>query len=103
MLTDLPADLAKKLPRYPSLPTVRMGRLAVDQNFQGQGLGGALLGDALHRSIRSEIMAYAMVVDAKDDVAAHFYKHQGFISLPNAPQTLFLPLATAQKSYQPNF
>ena len=46
-----------------------MGRLAVDQNFQGQGLGGALLGDALHRSIRSEIMAYAMVVDAKDDIA----------------------------------
>ncbi len=80
-----------------------MGRLAVDQKFKGQGLGGALLGDALHRSISSEIMAYAMVVDAKDDVAAHFYKHHGFISLPYAQQTLFLPLATAQKSYQPNF
>ncbi len=57
LLTDLPAELAKKLPRYPSLPTLRMGRLAVDQNFQKQGLGGALLADALHRSIRSEITA----------------------------------------------
>jgi ribosomal protein S18 acetylase RimI-like enzyme len=74
-----------------------MGRLAVDQNFQGQGLGGALLGDVLHRSIRSEIMAYAMVVDAKNDIATRFYLHHGFISLPESPQTLFLPLATAQK------
>jgi GNAT superfamily N-acetyltransferase len=103
LLTDLPAELVKKLPRYPTLPTVRMGRLAVDQKFKGQGLGGALLGDALHRSISSEIMAYAMMVDAKDDIAAHFYKHHGFFSLPNVQQTLFLPLATAQKSYQPNF
>lgn len=97
LLTDLPAELAKKLPRYPSLPTVRMGRLAVDQEFKGRGLGGALLADALERSIRSEITAYAMVVDAKDDSATRFYLHHGFISLPEAPQTLFLPLATAQK------
>ena len=96
LLGDLPTELAKKLPRYPSLPTVRMGRLAVDQNFKAQGLGGALLADALHRSIRSEITAYAMVVDAKDDIATSFYLHHGFISLPEAPQTLFLPLATAQ-------
>lgn len=80
-----------------------MGRLALDQKFEGQGLGNALLDDALHRSNSSEIMAYAMVVDAKDDIAAHFYKYHGFFSLPNVQQTLFLPLATAQKSYQPNF
>ncbi len=97
LLTDLPAELAKKLPRYPSLPTVRMGRLAVAQEFTKQGLGGALLADALERSIRSEITAYAMVVDAKDDCATRFYLHHGFTSLPEAPQTLFLPLATAQK------
>ncbi len=100
LLTDLPAELAKKLPRYPSLPTVRMGRLAIDQDFKAQGLGGSLLADALDRSIRSEITAYAMVVDAKDDIATRFYLHHGFISLPDAPQTLFLPLATAQKILQ---
>jgi GNAT superfamily N-acetyltransferase len=50
LLSELPADIGKKLPRYPSVPAVRLGRLAVDQNFQGQGLGGALLADALDRA-----------------------------------------------------
>jgi predicted N-acetyltransferase YhbS len=39
LLEDLPEALAKKLPRYPSVPAVRMGRLAVDQTFKGKGLG----------------------------------------------------------------
>ena len=96
-LTDLPASLAKKLPRYPSIPTIRMGRLAVDQTFKGQGLGAALLADALDRAIHSEIAAYALVVDAKDDVASAFYRHHGFIALPDAALTLFLPLASVPK------
>ena len=93
-LTELPPEAIKKLPRYRAVPTVRMGRLAVDQAFKGQGLGGALLGDALTRAARSEIAAYALVVDAKDDTAAAFYRHHGFIALPETPLTLILPLAT---------
>jgi ribosomal protein S18 acetylase RimI-like enzyme len=93
-LTELPPEAIKTLPRYRAVPTVRMGRLAVDQAFKGQGLGGALLGDALTRSARAEIAAYALVVDAKDEMAAAFYRHHGFISLPETPWTLFLPLAT---------
>ncbi len=97
VLADLPASTSKKLPRYPTVPAVRMGRLAVDLAFKGQGLGGALLADALHRAARSEIAAFAMVVDAKDDAAATFYKHHGFMTLADSPLTLFLPLATVQK------
>lgn len=93
LLSALPDKVGKKLPRYPSVPTVRMGRLAVDRDFQGQGLGGALLADALIRAARSEIAAYALMVDAKDDSAAAFYRHHGFIALPESPLTLFLPLA----------
>ena len=93
-LGDLPAELTKKLPRYPSVPAVRMGRLAVDQAFRGQGLGGALLADALTRVVRSEIAAYALVVDAKDEKAAKFYRHHGFLQIATKPLTLFLPLAT---------
>lgn len=93
-LTELTPEAIKKLPRYRAVPTVRMGRLAVDQSFKGQGLGGALLGDALTRAARSEIAAYALVVDAKDAPAAAFYRHHGFIALPDTPLTLFLPLAT---------
>jgi predicted GNAT family N-acyltransferase len=96
LLEDLPAKLIKKLPRYPSVPAVRMGRLAVDQAFKGQGLGGALLADALTRVIRSEIAAYALVVDARDNAAADFYRHHGFLETANQPLTLFLPLATVQ-------
>ena len=94
MLADLPASIGKKLPRYPTVPAVRMGRLAVDEAFKGQGLGSALLADALDRAAHSEIAAYALMVDAKDDSAAAFYQHHGFIALPDSPLILFLPLAT---------
>lgn len=96
LLADLPASTGKKLPRYPTVPAVRMGRLAVDRAFKGQGLGGALLADALDRAARAEIAAYALMVDAKDESAADFYRHHGFIALPDSPRTLFLPLATVQ-------
>lgn len=98
LLADLPVSTGKKLPRYPTVPAVRMGRLAVDQAFKGQGLGGALLADALDRVARSEIAAYALMVDAKDEMAAVFYRHHGFIALPDSPLTLFLPLATVLAS-----
>lgn len=98
LLADLPPSTGKRLPRYPTVPTVRMGRLAVDQAFKGQGLGGALLADALDRAARSEIAAFALMVDAKDEAAAAFYRHHGFITLPDSPFNLFLPLATVQRS-----
>ncbi len=98
LLADLPPGIGKKLPRYPSVPAVRMGRLAVDENFKGQGLGGALLADALARVARAEIAAFALVVDAKDDAATSFYRHHGFIVLPDSPLTLFLPLATVKST-----
>lgn len=96
LLNDLPVEVGKKLPRYPSVPAVRMRRLAVDQDFKGQGLGGALLADALERAARAEIAAYALMVDAKDKPAAAFYRHHGFIALPDSPMTLFLPLASVR-------
>ena len=96
LLADLPASTGKNLPRYPTVPAVRMGRLAVDWGFKGQGLGGALLAHALGRAAGSEIAACALIVDAQDDAAANFYRHHGFVALPDSPRTLFLPLATVQ-------
>ena len=96
LLAELPTSTGRKLPRYPTVPAVRMGRLAVDQGFKGQGLGSALLADALGRAARSEVAAYALMVDAKDDAAANFYRHHGFIALADSPRTLFLPLATVR-------
>lgn len=93
-LTELPDAIAKKLPRYPSIPAVRIGRLAVDTRYQGRGLGGALLADALVRAMASPAAAYALLVDAKDDQAVDFYRHHGFIPLLDRPRALFLPLST---------
>lgn len=95
LLSGLPTSIAKKLPRYPTVPTVRMGRLAVGRQFKGMGLGGALLADALARATRADIAAFAMVVDAKDETAASFYRHHGFTALPETPLSMFLPLAVA--------
>jgi ribosomal protein S18 acetylase RimI-like enzyme len=94
---ELPSDLARRLPRYPTLPAVRIGRLAVDIRFAGQGFGRLLLWDAIARALRSEQANFTLLVDAKDDTAAAFYHHHGFIPFATAPRTLFLPLATAAK------
>jgi ribosomal protein S18 acetylase RimI-like enzyme len=91
-LTDLPEALAKKLPRYPSVPAARVGRLAVDQAFHGRKLGGALLADAADRAARSEVAIFALIVDAKDDTAAAFYRHHGFEPLGGKSRQLFVPL-----------
>ena len=92
-LTDLPAQLAKRLPRYPLVPVARLGRLAVDLAYRGRQVGGSLLWDAVMRALRSEIAVHALVVDAKDDQAASFYRHFGFASLGSSPRRLVLPLA----------
>jgi predicted GNAT family N-acyltransferase len=102
MATTSNAAMRKKTPFYVSIflshdtsvLAIRMGRLAVDVMHKGIGLAAALLADALDRAARAEIVAYALVVGAKDEIAAAFYQHHGFIALPDSPNTLFLPLAT---------
>ena len=98
-LIDLPPDEARRLPRYPTGPAVRIGRLAVDQRFQGRGLGAALLADAATRTLKADAAAFTLLVDAKNDQAVAFYERFGFRILVSQPRTLFLPLATAQKVF----
>ncbi len=52
-----------------------------------------LLWDAASRAARSEVMAFALVVDAKDDRAEAFYRHHGFVHFGSLPRQLILPLA----------
>lgn len=93
---ELPSDMAKKLPRYPFLPVTLLGRLALDQSCQGQGLGQFLLLDALYKSLQAAttIAAVAVVVDAKDAAASAFYQHYGFMPLSASSASLFLPMKT---------
>jgi len=98
-LADLPPDQTRRLPRYPTVPAIRIGRLAVDQKFQGRGLGAALLADAASRTLRADAAAFTLLVDAKNDQAVAFYQRFGFRILSSQPRTLFLPLATARKIF----
>jgi len=88
----LPADVQERLPRYP-VPVARLGRLAVDRSMSGQGLGAALLRDALLRVARlasTELGILGVVVDAKNDEACRFYEKYGFVRLPDHARTLFI-------------
>nr|WP_291514187.1 GNAT family N-acetyltransferase [Abyssibacter sp.] len=96
-LTDLPHDLTRKLPKYPLVPSMLIGRLAVDQRCHGEGFGAYLLADALKRilNLANEIGIAFVIVDAKNDQAHRFYQRFGFASCLDAPQRLYLPIATA--------
>jgi len=94
---DLPDDQTRRLPRYPVLPAARIGRLAVDDGFRGRQLGAALLFDAVLRALRAEPAVLTVIVDAKDDTAAAFYRHHGFQPFAARPCSLFLSLDTAAK------
>jgi len=94
---QLPAEMIKRLPRYPTLAAVRIGRLAVDLEFRGRGLGAAMLADAGRRTLQSPPAVFALLVDAKNDEAVAFYRRYGFQPLASQPRTLFLPMATAEK------
>ena len=90
---ELPKELAKRLPR--KVPGIRLGRLAVARDFQGQGLGELLLMDAIRRSrlVLEHVGVHALFVDAKDANAAAFYKKYAFRSLPDQALQLVMVLA----------
>jgi GNAT superfamily N-acetyltransferase len=93
-LDDLPAGLAKRVPRYPNVPATLLGRLAVSREHRGQGIGQLLLFDALRRALlnTSQVASSAVVVDAKDEAARSFYLHHEFIPLITQPNRLIYPM-----------
>jgi GNAT superfamily N-acetyltransferase len=99
-LADLPADVTRKLPRYPLIPATLLGRLAVDRRYQGNGYGRFLLADALYRAVRSEVASFAVIVDAKDESARRFYERESFLPFPDQPMKLFLPMADIEKLFE---
>jgi GNAT superfamily N-acetyltransferase len=87
---ELPPAAARRLPRV--TPGIRLGRLAVDQRMQGQGLGKLLLLNAMARSssVSDEVGVHALFVDAIDEAATAFYRKYGFVPFPDQPLKLFL-------------
>ena len=94
-----PALIKRGLARY-DVPVFRLGRLAVARSVQGRGLGGALLLRAAARCIRvaQEVGGVAMLIDAKNEVAACWYQGYGAVALSDAPLSLVLPLSVVAKA-----
>lgn len=98
----IPRQIQKKLPKsYESIPTTLLGRLAIDNRFQGQGVGKLILIDALKRSlgIAKTIGSFAVVVDPIDQDAENFYDKYGFIKLPDSGK-MFLPMKTINQLFE---
>ncbi|MCR5562813.1 MAG: GNAT family N-acetyltransferase [Desulfovibrio sp.] len=74
LLDALPEATVRKMPRYPSVPAIRLGRLAVIQKMQGRHVGSLLVWDAMRRCCRNELAWAVMLVDAKSDRLAAFYE-----------------------------
>jgi GNAT superfamily N-acetyltransferase len=76
------------------IPIAILGRLAIDQSFQGIGIGVALLQDAVIRTSKAAgilgilgLLVHALSIEAKA-----FYEHHGFVASPTQPMTLILSL-----------
>lgn len=82
------------------VPVMTIGRLAVDREFQGTGLGKALLKDALLRILSASkgVGARAVLVHAVDNDVIPFYSNLGFLPFPTDAKTLYLPIETIAKA-----
>jgi len=99
-LSDIPAQKQKKLPKYPHIPAVLLGRLAVDLRFRGKRIGELLLLDAMNRALDSQISWWAMIVHSKEK-SLSFYLKYGFCRFYDAEYKLFLPCVTIREALTP--
>ncbi len=78
------------------LPVLLLGRLAVDRRYHNQGIGQALLRDAMLRAVNvaGDAGLFAILVHALSDQARQFYLSRGFVESPLQPMTLFMTIET---------
>ncbi len=91
-LDDAPGGLRRNMPD--PIPMAILGRLAIDETWQGRGLGAALLRDAVERTqAASAILGIrGLLVHALSEAAKAFYEHHGFVASPSRPMTLVMSL-----------
>lgn len=101
-LDDIPDTLAKKLTKMRQVPATLLGRLARSLHTKGKGFGEILLADALKKALLNSgtVASWAVVVDAKDQTAAEFYKRYGFAELPTIAGRLFLPMNSIRELFE---
>ncbi len=82
------------------VPVIRMGRLAVNETHQGQGLGADLLREALLSAVSASRLTGArlLLVDALNESARRFYERWGFEPSPTHPMQLLYDLRIVEAS-----
>jgi GNAT superfamily N-acetyltransferase len=95
-----PARVAHGLAHHP-IPVALIGRLGVDRRYRGRKLGRFLVLEALRRvlEVADTLGVRAVIVVAKDDNAAEFYKRLGFEASADDPRLFFITLKDARKSF----
>jgi len=95
---SVPLDARKHIPRYPLVSATLVGRLAIAEHQQGQGLGALLLADAVRRAYASasSVGSSMLIVDAISEQAVAFYEANGFVRLPDSLR-LVLPMRVIAK------
>jgi GNAT superfamily N-acetyltransferase len=88
---EAPERVTKGMPRHP-IRLLVLARLAIHRDWQGRGLGAGLLLDALARTLQVAdlVGVRALAVHAKDEIAASFYRHFGFMPSPTDARHLFM-------------
>lgn len=97
LLTDIPEAEARRMPRYPAVPAIRLGRLAADAAFQGQHVGSLLVLDALRRSCCNELAWAIFLVDAKEEQTVAFYEKFLFRRFAQRPLSLWMHRKQAER------
>lgn len=100
MSAVMPEELENRHIRLPRIPVVLLGRLAIDQQAQGRGLGTQLLMHALYTAwqLSTRIGAHAVVVDPLNARATAFYQQFDFRPMPGAPERMYLEMKHLKKS-----
>lgn len=95
---DAPGRVRRNMPD--PVPVMVIGRLAIDQSMQGQGIGPAVLRDAILRTLQAAEIAgiRAILVHAISERAKRFYEKWGFVSSPVDPLTLMITVAEARRT-----
>ena len=95
---EIPDECKGKLPKYP-IPALRIARLAVNKELQGNGIGKWLLSQVFIKAVQvSDITGlYLIIVDAKE-TSKSFYEYYGFQRLVDEELSYFIVVDTVRKA-----
>jgi len=99
-ISSLPDEAAKKMPKWPLIPSIYVSMVGVDNSCQGKGLGTLLVADAFKRSVRVADMigGHFIVLDALNEKAARLYRRLGFVELPSQEGRMIMGIKQVRKA-----